>query len=120
MTPNPDPQSASAPSGASLAPATGSLCSSYWPLFDHMAANHELTLTDSELEDICRVVEKMRPRLLSVNIPGDLVVMAALEAMEGGGSQVERARFTERLTHRMKAREANHRISGSDDPAPKP
>lgn len=102
------------PATKPLAPAAGSPCSSYWPLFDHMAANHECTLTDSELEDICQVVEKMRPRPISVNIPGDMVVMAALEAMAGGGSEVERARFTERLTIRLQAREANAKRSDGD------
>ena len=35
-------------------------CSSYWPLFKHMSENHGLTLLDSEMEDICRVVLEMR------------------------------------------------------------
>lgn len=34
--------------------------SAYWPLFKHMSDNHGLTLLDSEMEDICRVVLKMR------------------------------------------------------------
>lgn len=34
--------------------------SSYYALFAHMSEEHDLTLVDSELEDICRVVEKMR------------------------------------------------------------
>ncbi len=99
------------PTPAALAPATGSPCSSYYPLFKHMADNHGLTLLDSEMEDICQVVEKMRPRPVSVNIPGDMIVMAALEAMSGPPSQTERARFTERLLARMLAREANDKRS---------
>ena len=43
--------------GGRCAPALGSV---YFPLFKHMAENHGLTLMDSEMEDICRVVEKMR------------------------------------------------------------
>ena len=34
--------------------------SAYWPLFQHLSENHGLTLLDSEMEDICRVVEQMR------------------------------------------------------------
>ena len=34
--------------------------SAYWPLFKHMSDNHGLTLLDSEMEDICRVVLQMR------------------------------------------------------------
>jgi len=34
--------------------------SAYWPLFKSMADHHGLTLLDSELEDICRVVIAMR------------------------------------------------------------
>ena len=34
-----------------------SVRSPYWPLFKHMADNHGLTLVDSEMQDICHVVE---------------------------------------------------------------
>jgi len=34
--------------------------SAYWPLFKHLSDNHGLTLLDSEMEDICRVVLEMR------------------------------------------------------------
>jgi hypothetical protein len=34
--------------------------SAYWPLFQHLSVNHGLTLLESEMEDICRVVEQMR------------------------------------------------------------
>jgi hypothetical protein len=42
---------------SSFAAPTGS---AYWDLFSHMSDNHGLTLLDSELEDICQVVERMR------------------------------------------------------------
>lgn len=32
----------------------------YYPLFEHMAQNHGLTLTDSEMEGICRAVDAVR------------------------------------------------------------
>lgn len=35
---------------------------SYWPLFEHMSHAHGLTLLDSEMEDICQIVEKMEWR----------------------------------------------------------
>jgi len=34
-------------------------CSQFFPLFDHMSREHGLTLTDSELYEIMRVVEPM-------------------------------------------------------------
>jgi hypothetical protein len=34
--------------------------SAYWELFEFLSHNHNLTLLDSELEDICLVVERMR------------------------------------------------------------
>jgi hypothetical protein len=32
---------------------------SYWPLFKHMSQEHKLTLTESEMDEICRVVQTM-------------------------------------------------------------
>jgi hypothetical protein len=34
--------------------------SAYWPLFEHLVRDHNLTLLDSELEDICHLVLMMR------------------------------------------------------------
>lgn len=34
----------------------------YWPLFEHMSHAHGLTLLDSEMEDICRAVDRVRER----------------------------------------------------------
>ena len=40
-----------------LAPAP---CSASWHLFKHMSDNHGLTLLESEMDDICQVVDEMR------------------------------------------------------------
>jgi hypothetical protein len=78
-------------------PSRGAAGSVYFPLFQHMADNHGLTLLDSEMEDICRVVEAMRPPLQPCQLSGDTVLMSALEAMSAPSSSSERAQFTERL-----------------------
>ena len=78
-------------------------CSVYWPLFQHMANEHDLVLLDSEMEDICRVVERMRLPIICRHLTGDIIVMAALEAMSGPTSSNERARFTEILLAKLQA-----------------
>jgi len=81
-------------------------CSVYWPLFKHMADEHNLTLLESEMEDICQVVERMRMPILCRHLTGDMIVMAALEAMSGPASGNERAKFTEILLAKLKASNA--------------
>jgi hypothetical protein len=39
---------------------TPKLNSYYAPLFDHMAENYDLTLLDSDMDEICRVVASMQ------------------------------------------------------------
>lgn len=36
------------------------VCSAYYPLFEHMSQEHNLTLLDSEMEEIVQTVDKMR------------------------------------------------------------
>ena len=53
----------SKPDSTAGQPQSGSLhsaCSAYWVLFEHMSQEHGLTLLDSELEDICQTVDRMR------------------------------------------------------------
>jgi DnaJ-class molecular chaperone len=44
---------------AGLGAMTGS---AFWVLFEHMSQNHNLTLLDSELNDICHTVDRMREK----------------------------------------------------------
>jgi hypothetical protein len=87
---------------APIVPPTPSI---YWPLFKHMADNHNLSLLDSELEDICAVVLKITPPLIARSLTGDAVLMSALEAMSGDTSGTERAKFTTCLFNRLKSQE---------------
>lgn len=43
--------------------------SHYYPLFKHMANEHGLILVDSELQDICEIVDKRRERAGSQEVP---------------------------------------------------
>jgi hypothetical protein len=68
-----------------------------------MADNHRLTLLDSEMEEICQVVERMRVGLFCRHISGDMIVLSALEAMSGPTSSMERSKFTELLLRKLHA-----------------
>ena len=78
----------------------------YFPLFKHMSDNHGLTLLDSEMEDICRVVEEVRGVQLNIRASNNVLLMSALEAMSGLHSDSERAKFTLALYGRLKKLEA--------------
>ena len=54
------PSSFVVPASAGPLPLTLPSGSAFWLLFEHMSQAHGLTLLDSELADVCAIVDKMR------------------------------------------------------------
>ena len=56
------PQTSTLPTGATGHSLASANCSALYPLFEHMSREHGLTLTDSELNEICRVADGIRAK----------------------------------------------------------
>ena len=62
MTPKTQDQPANIAAPEVKGGSAATIGSAYYRLFEHMSRTHDLTLTDSELADICNVVEAMIDR----------------------------------------------------------